>query len=121
MELSKRNAQHYYSAAKDALVAEKPALMLEFFRAAIAERERGDMSLWQVGTKTLSLIGSLKTPPVKLSNGGLMPSDVILDKLYGVAGGLDLAEQGGTTPEADEKLWQSYKQIVDEYEVSMKG
>ena len=121
MEYPKQSAQYHFRATRDALQAEKLSLLLKFCRAAIAERERGEMELWQVGTQTLTLIVGISAPPVKLLDRKLASQDAILDELHSVAGTLDMAAQGATTKEADEKLWQRYKELVDEYEDNLTG
>lgn len=121
MKSSNLDSQHYYDATKVATQAEKSALLLKFFRTAIAERESGYMSLWEVGNQTLSLTFGINIPKAELHSSKLEPQFAVLNMLIGVASGLDMAEQGGTSRDADEKLWQEYKQLVDEYEISLNG
>jgi hypothetical protein len=116
-----QDSRHYRKQIRLADRSTQSALFLSYCIAAIAECERGELSLWQVGAQTLGLIGSMETPPVKLFSVKLTSSQQILDELHGVAGSLDMAGQGGTTKEADEKLWQQYKELVDKYEASLKS
>lgn len=113
MDQTSQNAINYYRSAKSASQSDKPALILQYCHAAIAERERGDMELYRIGTDLVSLIGGVEMPPVKLADGKLEPRFALLDELYGVAGDLDLAGQGGTTQAADEQLWYKFKQLVE--------
>ncbi len=118
---SQLNSNHYFKATRAAAQASKPGLFVQYCRAAIAERERGEMELYIVGNQVVTLVGGFVMPPVKLLGDKLEPKYAILDQLYGVAGRLDFAGQGGTTPEADEELWQEFKLLVDQYAQSLEG
>ena len=117
--MTRKAASDFFNEAYVAPPKEKPGLLLQFCRAAIKAREHGEMELWEVGTKTLTLAGQIDQPSVTL--GKLNAHDAIVEELYAVAGRLDLADQGGTTAEDDERAWNQYKKLVDEYENSLRN
>jgi hypothetical protein len=112
------NPNDYSKQIREASAADKPGLLVGFCRAAIAERERGELELHQVGSRLVTLAGSIELPAASLDKT-LIPSEKLLDKLHAVGGRLDMAGQGGTTPEADEELWQEFKTLVDKYADSL--
>jgi hypothetical protein len=109
------SAKHLYGLVAEASQADKRGLLLQFLRAAISERERGDLEPWQVGSQVLTLIGGIDFPSTKLQEK-LTSEEKVTDKLHATAGQLGMTAQGGTSPVEDESLWWLFKSLVDEYE-----
>jgi hypothetical protein len=106
--MNTNNALHYYREALNASHADRLKLLVPFFNAAISERERGEMELYEVGNKVIVLLGKMDA---EMSDS--------LGDLFGVASELDMAGQGGTSAAADEILWDKFKRLVSEYEASI--
>jgi hypothetical protein len=58
MEQLNQSAAHYYHATKQAAQSGKPAFILQYCHAAIAERERerGEKKLYYIGADLVSLL-----------------------------------------------------------------
>lgn len=107
--MNSKSALNYYREGLNAPQSHRQALLVQFCRAAISERERGEMELYQVGSKVVTLIGSMDPP---------LPDS--LDDLLGVASELDMAGQGGTSAEADETVWANFKSLVADIKVASR-
>jgi hypothetical protein len=114
------DSEYYFDQVRAASLVDKPALFASFCHAAIAEREQGEMELYQVGNSAVILAGNIITTPVKLFPKNLTESERLLEELYRLGGQLDLAGQAGTTNEADEELWREFKDVVSRYESSLR-
>ncbi len=111
---------YYSDQVRAASLIDKPALFVSFCKAAVAEREQGELELYQVGNSAVILAGNIITTPVKLFPNNLTAGERLLEELYRIGGQLDLAGQGGTSDEADEELWQEFKTVVSRYEASLR-
>ena len=92
---------------------DKPSHRVAFCRAFFTERDRGEVELYDAASGIVTMAGRIALEKPSLL-AKLPQTQQLISEIYGTAGKLETAGQGGSDPATDEAEWRELQRLVFE-------